>query len=157
MATDGVRAVAIMPDAHLAEEVCVGTVEATRSMVLPAAIGGDIGCGVLARPFDGDAAVLRDERHAARIMAGLYRAVPAGRHARARPLPETVAGARLSAPRLASALERDGRVQLARSGAANISSSFSNRRLMGSSGRQCTAGRAHSDRLCSRPTCRKRR
>src|SRR5215468_10039780 len=76
-ATDGVHAVAIMPDAHLAEEVCVGTVLATRAMLFPAAIGGDIGCGVLARPFDGDATALADERTAARVMAGLYRVVPA--------------------------------------------------------------------------------
>ena len=85
VATDDVHAVAIMPDAHLAEEVCVGTVVATRTMLLPAAIGGDIGCGVLARPFDGDASSLRDERTAARVMAGLYRVVPAGRHARCKP------------------------------------------------------------------------
>lgn len=118
-ATDDVHSVAIMPDAHLAEEVCVGTVVATRSTLLPAAIGGDIGCGVVARRFDGDASVLRDERAAARIMAGLYRAVPEVRHARARALPEPLAGARFGEPRLASTLERDGRVQLGSLGRGN--------------------------------------
>ena len=87
-ATADVRAVAIMPDAHLAGEVCVGTVVATRSTLLPEAIGGDIGCGVLAQRFDGEAAVLRDEHVAARIMAGLYQMVPEARHVRRRVLPE---------------------------------------------------------------------
>ena len=92
-ATADVRAVAIMPDAHLAGEVCVGTVVATRSTLLPEAIGGDIGCGVLAQRFDGEAAVLRDEHVAARIMAGLYQMVPETRHVRRRVLPERLARA----------------------------------------------------------------
>jgi tRNA-splicing ligase RtcB len=92
---------------------------ATRSTLLPAAIGSDIGCGVLARRFDGDASVLQDERVAARILAGLYRVVPQVRHARARTLPEPLAAARLGEPRLASALERDGRVQLGSLGRGN--------------------------------------
>lgn len=119
VATDEVHAVAIMPDAHLADEVCVGTVVGTRSTLLPAAIGGDIGCGVLARRFGGDASRLRDERVAARVMAGLYRAVPAMRHPHAPALPETVAGARFREPRLVSLLDRDGRVQLGTLGRGN--------------------------------------
>ena len=119
VATDEVQAVAIMPDAHLAEEVCVGTVAATRSTLLPAAIGGDIGCGVLSLRFDGDASVLRDERAAARVLAGLYRAVPAARHPRAQALPEPLAGARLREPRAAAVLDRDGRVQLGTLGRGN--------------------------------------
>ena len=118
-ATDDVDRVAIMPDAHLAGEVCVGTVVATRSSLFPAAIGGDIGCGVLARRFHGDASVLHDERVAARIMAGLYRTVPEVRHPRARALPELLASARFGEPRLASVLERDGRVQLGSLGRGN--------------------------------------
>ncbi|HEX2500734.1 MAG TPA: RtcB family protein [Methylomirabilota bacterium] len=119
VATEEVHAVAIMPDAHLAEEVCVGTVVATRSTLFPAAIGGDIGCGVLARGFDGDASVLRDERAAARIMAGLYGTVPAAQHARPQALPVSLAGVSPRDPRLASLLERDGRVQLGTLGRGN--------------------------------------
>jgi tRNA-splicing ligase RtcB len=119
VATHEVHAVAIMPDAHLAEEVCVGTVVATRSTLLPAAIGGDIGCGVLALRFDGDASVLRDERAAARVLAGLYRTVPAARQARPQALPESLAGAPFAVPRLASVLERDGRVQFGTLGRGN--------------------------------------
>jgi tRNA-splicing ligase RtcB len=119
VATAEVHAVALMPDAHLAEEVCVGTVLATRTTLFPAAIGGDIGCGVLALRFDGDASVLRDERTAARILAGLYRSVPASRHARPRALPEPLVAACLREPRAATALERDGRVQLGTLGRGN--------------------------------------
>ena len=79
--------------AHLAGEVCVGTVVATRSTLLPEAIGGDIGCGVLAQRFDGEAAVLGSECVAARIMAGLYQMVPEVRHVRRRVLPERLARA----------------------------------------------------------------
>jgi len=40
--------VAAMPDAHMAEGVAVGTVFATERTVVPAALGGDLGCGVAA-------------------------------------------------------------------------------------------------------------
>lgn len=55
---DDVLAVAVMPDVHLAEEVCVGCVVATRSTLLPAAIGGDLGCGMTTQAFEGDGAAL---------------------------------------------------------------------------------------------------
>jgi len=118
-ATADVRAVAIMPDAHLAGEVCVGTVVATRSTLLPEAIGGDIGCGVLAQRFEGEAAVLRDERVAARIMAGLYQMVPEARHMRRWVLPERLARAQPQGYGLASTLERQGGVQLGTLGRGN--------------------------------------
>jgi len=81
-ASDDVRRVAVMPDVHLAADVCVGTVVATGSTLYPNAVGGDIGCGVAAMAFDGDGAVLDDERAAARVLAGLYRAIPFARHGR---------------------------------------------------------------------------
>ena len=81
-ASDDVRRVAVMPDVHLAADVCVGTVVATGSTLYPNAVGGDIGCGVAAMAFDGEAAVLDDERAAARVLAGLYRAIPFARHGR---------------------------------------------------------------------------
>jgi tRNA-splicing ligase RtcB (3'-phosphate/5'-hydroxy nucleic acid ligase) len=118
-ATADVRAVAIMPDAHLATEVCVGTVVATRSILLPEAIGGDIGCGVLAHRFESEAAVLRDERVAARIMAGLYRLVPEARHPRAQAVPEHLTGAESRDPRLVAALRRQGAIQLGTLGHGN--------------------------------------
>ncbi|HEX9189584.1 MAG TPA: RtcB family protein [Vicinamibacteria bacterium] len=81
-ASDDVRRIAVMPDVHLSADVCVGTVVATGSTLYPNAVGGDIGCGVAAIAFDAEAAVLDDERAAARVLAGLYRAVPFARHGR---------------------------------------------------------------------------
>jgi len=47
-----VQRVAVMPDVHLAEDVCVGVAVATHSLLYPQAVGGDIGCGMLAVPFE---------------------------------------------------------------------------------------------------------
>ena len=41
---DDVQYVAVMPDVHLAADVCVGMVLATARLVYPAAVGGDIDC-----------------------------------------------------------------------------------------------------------------
>lgn len=42
----GLRRMAVMPDVHPSSDVCVGTVLGTAGLVYPAAIGGDIGCGM---------------------------------------------------------------------------------------------------------------
>src|SRR3974377_1185737 len=47
-----VRHLAVMPDVHLAEDVCVGVALGTAGSIYPQAVGGDIGCGMLAGPFD---------------------------------------------------------------------------------------------------------
>src|ERR1700721_2040835 len=39
--------VAIMPDAHLGKGACVGMVLPTLHAIIPAAVGGDIGCGMM--------------------------------------------------------------------------------------------------------------
>lgn len=44
--------VAAMPDVHAGSGTTIGSVFATRDLLLPTAIGADIGCGVLAQPFD---------------------------------------------------------------------------------------------------------
>ena len=44
-----VQQIAVMPDVHLAAEVCIGVVVATSNLIYPQAVGGDIGCGMLAR------------------------------------------------------------------------------------------------------------
>jgi tRNA-splicing ligase RtcB len=56
---------------HLAEDVCIGTVVATRSVLYPAAVGGDIGCGVASLQYAADATVLDDARTAAVILDDL--------------------------------------------------------------------------------------
>ncbi|MGE3180008.1 MAG: RtcB family protein [Phycisphaerae bacterium] len=48
----GVSHVAVMPDVHLAQDICIGTVVATESRILPQAVGADIGCGMAAIRFD---------------------------------------------------------------------------------------------------------
>lgn len=40
--------IAVMPDAHLGKGACVGSVIATKGAIIPAAVGVDIGCGMLA-------------------------------------------------------------------------------------------------------------
>src|SRR4029434_8322237 len=40
--------VAVMPDVHLGKGATVGTVIPTRAAIVPAAVGVDIGCGMLA-------------------------------------------------------------------------------------------------------------
>lgn len=49
---EDVRHIAVMPDVHLARDVCVGTAFATSRLVYPDAIGGDIGCGMSAIALD---------------------------------------------------------------------------------------------------------
>src|SRR6188508_373578 len=74
--SEGVRRVALMPDAHLAEDVCVGTVVGTHGTLYPAAVGGDIGCGVATLAFDIAAERVADAKTAARVLHGLYEGVP---------------------------------------------------------------------------------
>ncbi len=46
------RHVAVMPDAHFGYGSTVGTVIPTRGAIVPAAVGVDIGCGMVARRLD---------------------------------------------------------------------------------------------------------
>ena len=115
---DDVVRVAVMPDVHLAAEVCVGTVLATRRLVYPAAVGGDIGCGVAALGFEAALGRL-SVREAARVLEGLARAVPPRRQRAAAPLPHGLEAAPLSHPRLQAARRRDGRREFATLGSGN--------------------------------------
>src|SRR5215204_5235554 len=65
--------VAVMPDCHYGKGATVGTVLATKGAVIPAAVGVDIGCGMIAVRT----ALRRDdlgEPHA--IRAGIERRIP---------------------------------------------------------------------------------
>jgi tRNA-splicing ligase RtcB (3'-phosphate/5'-hydroxy nucleic acid ligase) len=118
---EDVRHVAVMPDVHLAADVCIGMVVATGDTLYPNAVGGDIGCGVAAIAFDGDAVLLDDERAAAAILAGLYREVPLIRHdrKRGRRLPDALEAAVLSAPHLEARKRSEGTLQLGTLGRGN--------------------------------------
>ena len=120
--TEGVRRIAVMPDVHLSREVCTGTVVASAGQLFPHAVGGDIGCGMAAVRFLGPADLLVEERAAARLLAGLYRTVPAMRHPRSTlraRLPDALEDAPLSHAALEKLKHRDGRVQFATLGRGN--------------------------------------
>ncbi len=119
---DDVERIAVMPDAHLAKQVCVGLVVGMRSRIFPAAVGGDIGCGILTARFSGAAELLADERLAAKLLDALYRRVPSLKHGAGtmpEALPEALAHMPLSHPRLDKLKSREGRVQLGTLGRGN--------------------------------------
>jgi tRNA-splicing ligase RtcB len=116
---EDVCAVALMPDVHLAEQVCVGAVVATKKLIYPAAVGGDIGCGMAAVAFDVEAAAIDDERAAGALLAGLYQFVPSNKHRNSRDLPESLKRQLLSDATLQRLAARDGRVQLGTLGRGN--------------------------------------
>jgi len=113
--------VAVMPDVHLATDVCVGTVMATRRLVYPAAVGGDIGCGMLAIAFDAQAHAVRNPVHAGAILRAMGERIPTQRRNRARlaAMPDLLATSSLSHPSLCAALQSHGRLQLGTLGGGN--------------------------------------
>lgn len=69
--------VAVMPDAHAGKGSTVGTVIATKGAVVPAAVGVDIGCGMMAVRLDVKSSQLPDNLFAMR--SAIEAAVPHGR------------------------------------------------------------------------------
>ncbi len=69
--------VAVMPDAHWGMGATVGTVIATSGAVVPAAVGVDIGCGMIARRTNLTASDLPDNLSGLR--SSVEAAVPHGR------------------------------------------------------------------------------
>ena len=116
-----VQQVAVMPDVHLAADVCVGVAVGTTHLIYPQAVGGDIGCGVLAVPFDIAADPLADPKTAGQVLARLRDAVPARRwnRKRAPAPPAAVAGYAFSHPRLDAAWRRHGALEFATLGSGN--------------------------------------
>src|SRR5688572_29902491 len=119
--SDGVERIALMPDAHLAADVCIGTVVATSGTLYPNAVGGDIGCGVAALAFDVEAEAVTSEQTGARLLAGLYAAIPVVRHGRrhAPTLPTGLAARSLSAPALEARAGQEAALQLGTLGSGN--------------------------------------
>ncbi|QDU90343.1 RNA-splicing ligase RtcB [Pirellulimonas nuda] len=118
-AAEGVTRVALMPDVHLANDVCVGAVVAADGVVYPQAVGGDIGCGMAALAFDVEASAIDNPRAAGALLAGLRRAAPIIRRPQAAALPSSLNPSALSDPALARAASRDGAVQLGTLGRGN--------------------------------------
>ena len=69
--------VAVMPDVHWGIGATVGSVIPTRGAIVPAAVGVDIGCGMMAVRTTLSASDLPDDLHAMRV--AIERAVPHGR------------------------------------------------------------------------------
>jgi tRNA-splicing ligase RtcB len=116
-APDVVR-VALMPDVHLANDVCVGTVIATRELIYPAAVGGDIGCGIAAVALDADEQLLADARVAQEMLDRLRSSVPVHRH-REGSVPQSLVAQALSDSRLEAVRRREGTVQFGTLGRGN--------------------------------------
>lgn len=89
-ASDDVVHVAAMPDVHLAEDVCVGTVVATTHLLYPNAVGGDIGCGMAALRVTATTDEVDRPDVAAAILAGFERRVPVMAHRAPQALPEAL-------------------------------------------------------------------
>ena len=70
--------VAVMPDVHAGLGATVGTVVATRGAVIPAAVGVDIGCGMIAWNTDFSRGAIVDDTLPA-LRARIERAIPHGR------------------------------------------------------------------------------
>jgi tRNA-splicing ligase RtcB len=68
--------VALMPDAHVGIGATVGSVIPTRNAIIPAAVGVDIGCGMVAAELDVTDAQLPDSL--APLLARVGQAIPAG-------------------------------------------------------------------------------
>ncbi len=68
---------AVMPDCHWGHGATVGSVIPTEKAIIPAAVGVDIGCGVIARRLDLTASQLPD--NLASLRSAIEKAVPHGR------------------------------------------------------------------------------
>ncbi len=116
-----VQQVAVMPDVHLAADVCIGVAVATSSLIYPQAVGADIGCGMLAVATDLDSAALDNPQTAGQILNALHRAVPARRHNRRDIVsqPADLAGMILSHTRLEALRRSEGALEFATVGSGN--------------------------------------
>lgn len=73
---------AVMPDVHLGKGATIGSVVPTVGAVIPAAVGVDIGCGMMAVKTSLSAEQLPDQLF--ELRSAIEKAVPHGRSARAR-------------------------------------------------------------------------
>lgn len=117
----GVTQVAVMPDVHLASDVCVGVAVATSRLLYPQAVGGDIGCGMLGVAFDAEAAALRNPKAAGQVLSALRTAVPARRHNRGATVaqPDDLVRGPMSDASLEAVRRTDGELEFATLGSGN--------------------------------------
>jgi tRNA-splicing ligase RtcB (3'-phosphate/5'-hydroxy nucleic acid ligase) len=87
---EDITAVAVMPDVHLGDQVCVGVALATTSTLYPNAVGGDIGCGMATVPLSVRLEDIDNPRSAAAILAGWEQAVPILAHHHDQDVPDDI-------------------------------------------------------------------
>lgn len=118
---DDVVRIAVLPDVHVAGDICVGTATATRRLIYPAAVGGDIGCGMLSLGFDTDATALRHGEIAGAILRRFCESIPAMRRNRrfAPALPDGLRVDELSCASLRGFAKSDAALQLGTVGGGN--------------------------------------
>ncbi len=116
-----VQQIPVMPDVHLSADVCIGVVVVTSHLIYPQAVGGDIGCGMLAVGLGLDAAALEIPRAAGQVLADLGRAVPARRRNRSAIVsqPADLANETLSDTSLESVRRAEGAIEFATLGSGN--------------------------------------
>jgi tRNA-splicing ligase RtcB len=114
---DDVAALALMPDVHLAEDVCIGAVVGTRASIYPGAVGGDIGCGVVCIQLNGGPLSVGSSA-ARQIITGLRARVPADKQRSAVKCLE-LERLSLSTTSLDRVLAREGVLQLGTLGRGN--------------------------------------
>jgi tRNA-splicing ligase RtcB len=110
-----------MPDLHVAHGIAVGTVFATDSVVVPSALGGDLGCGVSAVRFDLPARAL-SRPDLQRILSVWAARIPVGdavQRGKGAGVPEALVAAPLSTRSLDHARERLARRHLGTLGGGN--------------------------------------
>ena len=86
--------VALMPDAHLGKGSMVGSVIATKDAVIPATVGVDIGCGMMAVKTPFKSGIL--DRKLKEFRHEIERAIPVGFNDHKEPLSESLAWERWS-------------------------------------------------------------
>ena len=75
---DFVLAGALMPDAHSGYAAPIGSVFETKDFVVPAWVGFDIGCGLIAVKLKGKNLIEEVEKNSSRIFEGVRKVVPMG-------------------------------------------------------------------------------
>ncbi|MFN7933901.1 MAG: RtcB family protein [Bryobacteraceae bacterium] len=116
-----VQHVAVMPDVHLSSDICVGVATGTTHLLYPQAVGGDIGCGMLAVASNLHAPALRDASRAGRVLAALGRDIPARRRNRRERIsqPRLLIEGTLSHPLLEAIRRGEGELEFATLGSGN--------------------------------------
>lgn len=159
-AIDDIEHIAVMPDVHLAHDICIGTVVAARDNLYPQAVGNDIGCGMSAICL-GEIDAKKFDKKVAAIYRLLGELVPIIKHrAEFADVPQELVALHLSDEKLEKLKLRDGRFEFGTIGRGNhfleLQRDSENRLWLavhtGSRGIGQTIARFHLDRTGNNPT-----